>query len=189
MYRKYKLDYLENKSDVDFMYEVTKRRFNKKINTNDTLPNLYIVDGGILQINAALKALTELNINDLVTLIGLKKNNNHRTESIVLIDGSEIKLDKHSDLFAFLSNMQDEVHRYAITYFRNKRSKSQFVSILDKVEGIGEKYRNKIIEFFPNIIEIDKIPLDNLIQIIPEKVAIKLKKEIRRVLDDKNNSC
>lgn len=188
LYRKYKLDYLQQKSDFNFMYEVTKRRFHKKIVTNDFMPNVFVVDGGKIQISAALKALEELELTKIVTVIGLKKDNHHKTDAIVLSNYQEIKLDRFSDLYAFLSNLQNEVHRFAITYFRDKRSKSQFTSIIDKIEGIGKTYRNKILKFYPNILEIDNTSVENLSQIIPHKLAIKLKAAVKEIVNDKNNN-
>ena len=116
--RKYNLMTTKNASDYHFMIEVITRRYQRLVSQHQKLPNLIVVDGGKLQVNAALYALAQLQIN--IPLIGLKKDQKHKTDAIVLTNGDEIVLDRKSILYKFLANMQNDVHNYAISFLRDK---------------------------------------------------------------------
>lgn len=183
LYRKFNLDKMENKSDYHFMIESLKRRY-KNSNSIDQLPNLLIVDGGKIQISAAQKALNELNITT-IKIIGLKKDKHHKTHSIINSNYDEICLDKNSSLYFLLCNMQEEVHRFAITYFREKRIKSQMSTFLDGIEGFGVSSRNKIISIYPNVYNLKDANVQTLQQIIGNKKAIILKEKIKELIGNK----
>ena len=104
-YRKYKLDETKLKSDFHYMQEVIYRRYHQLLTSNSKYPDLIIVDGGQIQVHAAMISLSELGLQNIIPVIGLKKNQHHQTSCIVLSDGSEIELDKKSNVFLFLSHV------------------------------------------------------------------------------------
>ena len=177
-YRRYNLNEDNITSDFHYMQEVIYRRYSRFVNDLKSLPSLIIVDGGAIQVNAALISLKKLGIKNQVNLIGLKKDNNHRTESIIKSDGTEIKLDKKSNLFLFLTNMQDEVHRFAIDFYRSKHLKSNFKTFLDTIEKIGPKTKKKILDSYPTLNDLKTVSLKELSQIISEKIAIEIKNKL-----------
>ena len=185
-YRKFNLTSEENKSDYQYMYEVIKRRYSRQIKNNQLLPELIIVDGGKIQVSAANLALSELNLTSQIAVIGLKKNSKHKTHSIIDANFNEIELDNKTNVYWFLSNIQEEIHRFVINFFRTKRNKSLFVSLLDGVKGIGSVTKNKILTIYPNILEIDNVDVKILCQIMPEKIAIELKDKIKNYLKESN---
>ncbi len=172
-YRKYKIS-TENKDDLSAMKEVVYRRYYKVLLENLQKPDLIIVDGGPLQINAVKEIIDSLNIN--IKVIGLKKDDHHRTSSIVLDNNEEIILPKDNGLFLYLTKMQDEVHRFAISYHRDIKSKGSIESILENIEGIGEKRRKKLLKKYGSVNKMKEAPIEQLEQIIPKNVAIELKK-------------
>jgi len=172
-YRKYKIS-LEKNDDYNTMKEVIYRRYQRALVEKSELPDLIIVDGGINQINACLDTLKLLNLN--IKVCGLKKNDKHRTNE--LIDGdnySTIELDRDSNVFHFLTSIQDEVHRFTINYHKTLRSKGSISSILDSVDGIGNIRRKELIKKFGNIKNIKNASIEELTKIIPEAVAKDLK--------------
>ena len=139
MYRKYKIKTVVGANEAATMYEVVQRRYKD----GNNLPDLIIMDGGAIQVNSCLKALEE--IKQSIPVLGLIKNDKHQTESL-LFDNKIIPLDKKSYAFKLLEQIQEEVHRYAITYFRNQHSKSTFLSSLDKIKGIGKVKKAQILK-------------------------------------------
>ena len=125
--------------------------------------------------NAANQALSELGITNM-KVCGLAKDDNHRTRAFITPEFKEIEMKKDSKLFLFLMKMQDEVHRFAITFFKNKKAKSMVSSILDEVSGLGEVRKKRLLTIYKTIDEIKKAPLEQLSQIMPKNVAIELLK-------------
>ena len=183
LYRRYNLEYMEQKSDFHFMKEVINRRFSKMIANNYELPNIFIVDGGKIQLNAAYEVLKNLKLEDKVCLIGLEKDNHHKTKNIVTINET-ITLEKNSDLYLFLSTIQDEVHRFVISYFQNKSLKSKLSTFLDDIDGLGNKTKDKILRIYPNLADIKNVTIETLEQIMPKKVALKLKQKVMEVFNN-----
>ena len=142
-YRKFKVKTVEGADDARTMYEIVKRRYSRLKKENEKMPDLIIMDGAINQINFAKKALDEVNVD--IKILGLVKDDNHRTDHL-LFNGEEIKIDKRSNLFYFLEGIQDEVHRYAITFFRTLHGKSAIASVLDSIKGIGKVKKMQILE-------------------------------------------
>lgn len=166
----YRLFRLEDKmSDVDSMKEVVYRRYFRILKDNLLMPDLLIVDGGITQINAAKSIIDSLNIDLLV--VGLKKDEHHNTSALVTSDNVELAVDKSSELFFFLSRMQEEVHRYAINYHKKLRSKSQTRSILDDIVGVGPARKAYLLEKFGDIDGIKAANLEELSLVVPKAVA------------------
>lgn len=171
MYRKYKIS-TETKDDLSAMKEVIYRRYYKCLLENLPLPNLIIVDGGETQINVAKEIISSLKLN--IKIIGLKKDNKHRTKYI--IDESYNIIDVSNELFLYLTRMQDEVHRFAITYHRNIKSKGSLSSILENVSGIGEKRRKQLLKKYSSLEKIKNASIEELSKVIPKEIAINLQK-------------
>ena len=167
-YRKYKIS-INIKDDLSAMKETIYRRYYKVLLEKLVKPDLIIVDGGKLQVQVTKDVLNSLNLN--IKVIGLKKDEKHRTNIIVNDDLEEIPLPKDNNLFLYLTRMQDEVHRFVITYHRNIKSKGLISSILDNIEGIGEKRKNELLKKYGSIAKIKEASIDDLSKIIPEKVA------------------
>ncbi len=179
-YRKFKID-ANVKDDLKAMEEVIYRRYYRLLMEQGKMPDLIIVDGGETQVMAAHKILNDLNLN--ITLIGLKKDSHHRTSVIVNSDLTEIELDTHGHLFHFLTKIQDEVHRFAITYHRQIKNKGNLASILEMIPGIGAKRRQELLKKFSSLKKIKDASVEELSTVIPIDVA----KELKKYLSDVNN--
>ncbi len=171
-YRKYKIS-SEKNDDYHTMQEVIYRRYYKALLNKTELPDLIIVDGGINQINAALEVLNSLKLN--IRVCGLRKNDKHRTNE--LIDGNTLEvihLDATSNVFHYLTRIQDEVHRFTITYHKTIRSKGSIASVLDNIEGIGKVRKKELIKKYGSVAKMKNATLEELETIIPTNVAISL---------------
>ena len=168
-YRKYKISFDKN-DDYHMMQEVIFRRYEKAIIEKSKLPDLIIVDGADLQIKAAQGILNDLGLD--IKVIGLKKDDKHKTSIIVNSDLTTIPLDITSNVFLYLTRMQDEVHRFAISYHRQIRSKGSIASVLDNVSGIGPKRKKDLIKKYGSIKKMSEASLEELTKIIPENNAI-----------------
>ena len=172
LYRKYIIKQAETQDDLAYMKEVLYRRYSKLLKNEEALPDLIIVDGAKLQVEVANQILKGLRIDLLVNVIGLKKDDFHKTKSIVLKNYQEIALDKKSNLYFYLLNMQEEVHRFAISFFRQKHTKSLFSSELDNIEGLGNKRKALLMQTFNNIYEIKNATLEQLKQVVPLRTSL-----------------
>lgn len=160
-YRKYKIKTVDGADDYHTMQEVTERRYSRVLKDNLRKPNLIIADGGKTQVKAIKEVLDKLGITD-INLMGLVKDDKHRTRAIVDINGKEIPVDKKSNLFLLLEAMQNEVHRFAITFFKKVHTESALSSKLDDIEGIGKMRKQKLLEHFDSIEEMKKATLEEL---------------------------
>lgn len=184
-YRKYKIS-LDKNDDYHTMQEVIYRRYYRALVDKTELPDLIIVDGGINQINACLEVLTSLNLN--IRVCGLRKNDKHRTNDLIDSLGYRIiPLDKTSSVFHYLTRMQDEVHRYTISYHRTIRSKGAISSVLDNIEGIGAKRKKELIKTFGSLSKIRDAKLEELTAILPENIAIRLQEYLREKEEEKDH--
>lgn len=173
-YRKFKITSDVN-DDYSTMREVIYRRYFRVLKDNLPRPDLIIVDGGLGQLNVARSVLKELNLN--IATVGLKKDDKHNTASLLGLDPiEEIVIDKKSDLFLLLTRMQDEVHNFTISYHKQIRSKGAISSILDNIEGIGEKRKKELLKKYKSITKMKEASICELEEILPEKVAINLSK-------------
>ena len=176
-YRKYKIS-LDKNDDYHTMQEVIYRRYYRALVDKLELPDLIIVDGGINQIHACLEILNSLNLD--IRVCGLRKNDKHRTNDLIDSLGYRmIPLDKTSSVFHYLTRMQDEVHRYTISYHRTIRSKGAIGSILDNIEGIGTKRKKELIKTFGSVSKLKNASLEELTKILPENIAIRLQEYLR----------
>ena len=171
-FRKYKVS-VEVNDDYNTMKEIIYRRYYRALMEKSNLPELIIVDGGELQITAAKDVLESLNLP--IKVVGLKKNDKHRTNDLVDSNLETISIDRTSDLFHYLTRMQDEVHRYTINYHRTLRSKNSIASVLDEVEGIGPKRKKELIKKYGSLNKIKEASIEDLEKYLPLNVAKNLK--------------
>ncbi len=173
LYRKYKITQPNPQDDLASMREVLTRRFTRLKEENQKLPDLIILDGGYTQCQVGLEVKEEVGVD--IPLAGLMKNDKHETDSLINADTGElIPLERNSALFFLLMRMQDEIHRFAITYHRGKREKSVFKTIYDDVDGIGEKRKKRMLELYPTIESLQGVSKEELMQIIPESSAMEV---------------
>lgn len=171
-YRKYKVS-VEVNDDYNTMKEIIYRRYQRALVDRTSLPDLIIVDGGENQIRAAQEILELLHLE--IKVVGLKKNDKHRTNDLISSDLSVINIDRMSNVFHYLTRMQDEVHRFTITYHRTLRSKGSISSILDDIDGIGPSRKKALIKKFGSVSKIRNAELSELCEILPQNVAEELK--------------
>lgn len=180
-YRKYKID-VNVKDDLSAMKEVIYRRFYRALLEKSVLPDLIIVDGGALQISATLEVINSLKLD--ICVVGLVKDGKHKTSKLVLSDFTEVEI-KNRNLFVYLYKMQEEVHRFAITYHRNIKNKGMLESVLLNVPGIGEKRRKELLKKYPSIVKIKSASVDELSEILPFNVASSLLEFLNNRFDEK----
>lgn len=171
-YRKFKIS-LEKNDDYNTMKEVLYRRYYRMLMEKSERPDLLVLDGGENQIRAAREVLDSLNLN--IKMVGLKKNDKHRTNDLVDENLNIIPIERTSNLFHFLTRMQDEVHRFTINYHRQIRSKGSIQSVLDNIEGLGEKRRKTLIKKFGSLKAIKAASKEQLMEVIPEAIAENLR--------------
>jgi excinuclease ABC subunit C len=162
-YRKFNIKTVVGINDFASMKESVYRRYHSVITKNQALPQLVIIDGGKGQLNAALEALTELGIQDKVTMVGLAKN----IEELFFVgDSNSILLNWNSEAHKLIRNIRDEVHRFGIQFHRNKRSKGALETGLDHIEGIGPKTKEILLQYFKSANKVKKASPALLTEII-----------------------
>lgn len=177
-YRKYKVKTVVGADDYHTMAEVIYRRYTRVLKDNLRIPGLIIVDGGIPQVKAAKESLQKISTS--IPLIGLAKDDHHKTRAIITSDFKEITLDKKSNLFLLLESMQDEVHRFAITFFQKTHIKSTLESALDHIEGIGKSRKKALLNNFDSTEEIRNAKVEKLKALgFPEKVINNLIEQLK----------
>ena len=187
-YRKYKIKDVEGPDDYETMREVIRRRYTRVLKDNLPLPDLIVIDGGKGQMGAAADILeNELGLD--IPLCGLAKDTKHRTSE--LLYGSPpavVNLDRNSQEFYLIQRIQDEVHRFAITFHRQLRGKSAFKSELDNIPGVGEKRRRLLLRHFKSIQEIKSARQEELQKLgIPSPVAASVLSHLRGAEGSRDN--
>lgn len=169
-YRKYIIKTVEGADDYASMKEVVKRRYERLREENASLPDLIITDGGKGQMEAVRKALEEINMR--IPIAGLAKDKKHRTSEFLYgFPVQTIGLKQGTPLFKLFEQIQDEVHRFAITFHRQKRSKRQLASTLDDIKGIGQKTKQLLLVNLKSVKRIKDSTLEELIPIIGKAKA------------------
>lgn len=181
-YRKFKIKTVDGVDDYACMREVVYRRYYRLLMEGLKMPDMVIVDGGMGQIHAAKEVIDSLNLN--IVVCGLAKDDKHSTAMLLNDEGVKIDIHPKSHLFFLLTRMQDEVHRYAITFHKNVRNKSLVSSLLDDVEGIGPKRKKELLKHFKSLKKMKEASIEELTKVIPPKVA----KELYDSLHDGNIS-
>ena len=170
-YRKYNIKTVVGSDDYASMQEVVRRRYSRMQNEGTTLPDLIITDGGKGQMEVVREVIEEeLNLN--IPIAGLAKNDRHRTNELLFgFPQQTIALDVKSELFKVLTQIQDEVHRFAISFHRDKRSKSQLHSELDNIKGVGPKTKEVLLKKMKTVKRIKETDLQELTDIIGRSKA------------------
>ena len=169
-YRKYIIKTVEGPDDYASMKEVVRRRYQRAIDEESTLPDLIITDGGKGQMEAVRQVMEELHLT--IPIAGLAKDRKHRTSELLFgFPPQTIGLKQHSPLFKLLEQIQNEVHRFAITFHRDKRSKRQVASALGTIKGIGEKTKTALLKEFKSVKRIKEASLEEISAIAGEAKA------------------
>ena len=171
-YRKYKIKTVVGPDDYASMREVIRRRYGRVQRDGLTLPDLIVIDGGQGQVNIAKQVIQEeLGLD--IPIAGLQKNDKHQTHELLFGDPLEVvELSRNSQEFFLLQRIQDEVHRFAITFHRQLRSKNSFSSQLDGIEGLGPKRKQNLMKYFKSLTKIKEASVDEIVAVgIPRAVA------------------
>jgi excinuclease ABC subunit C len=172
-YKRFKIEGLNDQDDYASMHQVIKRRFTHYLAGDkgfDTKPDLLLIDGGINHAQTAVRALQELGLS--MNVFGMVKDDRHRTRALVTPEGSEIRIDNQQNIFALVGNIQEETHRFAISYHRNLRSKRLRYSRLDQIPGIGPKRKEELLKAFKSITAISQASLPELERLLPKDAAM-----------------
>ncbi|MFL2104915.1 excinuclease ABC subunit UvrC [Desemzia sp. FAM 23991] len=179
-YRKYNIKTVNGSNELATTQEVVRRRYTRLLKEGKPLPDLILMDGGKIQVNGAIDVLeNELGLS--IPVAGMVKDNKHRTASLIFGESHQIvPLEPTSQAFYLVQRVQDEVHRFAITFHRKVRSKNSVSSRLDRIEGIGPKRRKKIMTHFKSIKNIREASIEEITSIgVPLEVAKKIKEDIK----------
>ena len=179
LYRKYKIS-VDTNDDYGTMREVIYRRYFRVLKDKLERPDLILVDGGIGQVNVAREVISDLGMN--IPVAGLKKDDKHNTSMLLgRYPLEEIPIKKDSYLFLLLTKMQDEVHRYTITYHKDIRSKGALSSILDNIDGIGEVRKKNILKKYHTIDKMKDASIEELKEIMPENIAYNFLEYLKKI--------
>ncbi len=168
-YRKYKIS-SDVKDDLGAMKEVIYRRYYKVLMEDLTPPDVIVMDGGFNQVKIAVDIIRSLGLN--IRVIGLVKNDKHKTSSIIDEEGRVLNVKSDSNLFLFFSKIQEEVHRFAITYHRNIKAKGALSSVLDMVPGIGEVRKKELLKKFGSLKKMKEATVEELSEVLSHDVAV-----------------
>lgn len=171
-YKRFKLEGLRNQDDYASMRQVIKRRFAHYVAGDKgfaSAPNLLLIDGGINHARVAVEALRELELE--LPVFGMVKDDRHRTRALVTPEGQEIRIDNNQSIFSLIGSIQEETHRFAITYHRELRSKRLRYSELDNIPGIGPKRKQELLRKFKSLTAIRQADLFELERVLPRDAA------------------
>lgn len=178
-YRKYIIKTVEGPDDYASMQEVVRRRYTRILNEQGELPDLILTDGGKGQMEVVRQIIEdELQLN--IPIAGLAKDGRHRTSEVLYgFPPASIGIKQGTPLFHLLERIQDEVHRFAITFHRDKRSKSQVASALDSIQGIGEKRKAALLKAFKSVARIKQASLEELTEVVGNAAAKSIKENLK----------
>lgn len=171
-YKRFKLEGLSNQDDYASMHQILKRRFaHYKAGDKgfEEAPDLLLIDGGVNHARVAVTALQELELS--FPVFGMVKDDRHRTRALVTPEGQEIRIDNNQAIFSLIGNIQEETHRFAITYHRTLRSKRLRYSELDAIPGIGPKRKQELLRQFKSLTAIGNATLPELERLLPKDAA------------------
>ena len=184
-YKRFKLQGLTNQDDYASMHQVVKRRFSHYKDGDNGFsesPDLLLIDGGVNHARVALDALRELDVD--FPVFGMVKDDRHRTRALVTPEGQEIAIDGNPAVFSLIGNIQEETHRFAITYHRKLRSKRLRYSELDGIAGIGPKRKQDLLKKFKSISGISQASMMELERILPKDAATAVYQHFHREGED-----
>ena len=179
-YRKYNIKTVAGPDDYASMQEVVRRRYSRMMEEGTTLPDLIITDGGLGQMSVVREVVAdELHLS--IPIAGLAKDDRHRTNELLFGNPPKtIALKTDSELFHVLTQIQDEVHRYAISFHRDKRSKHALHSALDDIPGIGPATRDRLLKAFKSVKRIQEASIEDLEKIVGAVKALKIKEGLEK---------
>ena len=176
-YRKYRVKWVEGANDYGTMIEVVTRRYLRTLNEEFKKPDLILMDGGEIQVNACKEALSSIGID--IKVAGMKKDDNHDTDTLIFED-KEYPLNKHSELYRLLFEIQEEVHRFAITFHRSVKEKNLFHSVLDEIDGIGDILKARLLKEYKTVENIKNASDEELKSLgLSDKVISVLKEKLQ----------
>lgn len=177
-YRKYLIKTVVGPDDYASMQEVVRRRYSRILEEQGELPDLILTDGGKGQMEV-VRQVIEDELQLQIPIVGLAKNNRHRTSEVLFgFPPQTLGIKQGTPLFHLLENIQDEVHRFAITFHREKRSKSQIASALDHIKGIGDKRKTALLKTFKSVARIRQASLEEIAEVIGESAAKSVKESL-----------
>ena len=177
-YRKYLIKTVVGPDDYASMQEVVRRRYSRILEEQGELPDLILTDGGKGQMEV-VKQVIEDELHLQISIVGLAKNNRHRTSEVLFgFPPQTLGIKQGTPLFHLLENIQDEVHRFAITFHREKRSKSQIASALDHIKGVGDKRKTALLKTFKSVARIRQASLEEIAEVIGESAAKSVKESL-----------
>ncbi len=172
-YKRFKVDLCGNQDDYESMRQVLSRRFENYMNHEkgfDSKPDMLFIDGGVSHARVAEGVLAYMNLE--IPVFGMVKDDRHRTRALVTAKGEEIRIDNQQSIFAFIGNIQEETHRFAISYHRKLRSKRLKYSELDQIPGIGKVRKQELLKHFSSISAIKMASLNELEHYLPKNAAM-----------------
>ncbi|MGG3194672.1 excinuclease ABC subunit UvrC [Priestia aryabhattai] len=180
-YRKYKIKTVKGPDDYSSMREVVRRRYSRALKEGLPLPDLIVVDGGKGHL-AAVQDVLENELGLLVPTAGLVKDDKHRTSNLMIGEPPQIiPLERNSQEFYLLQRIQDEVHRFAITFHRQVRSKSAFQSVLDDIPGVGEKRKKALLKHFGSVKKLKEATVEDIRNSgVPQNIAEKIYETLQK---------
>lgn len=186
-YKRFKLQDMAGQDDYASMHQILTRRFTH-YKAGDKgfaeTPDLLLIDGGITHANVAIQALQALGLS--FPVFGMVKDNRHRTRALVTADGGEIGIDGNQSVFALVGNIQEETHRFAITYHRQLRSRRLKYSELDSIEHIGTKRKQELLKKYKSIAAIREAPLYDLERLLPRDAAMAVYKHFHPTKEEES---
>jgi len=171
-YKRFKIENMNNQDDYASMHQVLSRRFRHYVQQDkgfENAPDLILIDGGVIHAQTAVRALSEFSLN--FCTLGMVKDDKHRTRALVTPHGEEIGIDGQQAVFALVGNIQEETHKFAISYHRKLRSKRLKYSELDRIPGIGPKRKQDLLKQFKSILAISSASIEDLKRILPSDAA------------------
>ncbi len=187
-YKRFRIDDLPGQDDYASMAQVVTRRFSRYLSGDigfKTLPDLLLIDGGVSHALTALKALEGLGID--VPVFGMVKDNRHRTRALVTPQGEQIAIDTQPSVFSLIGNIQEETHRFAISYHRKLRSKRLRYSQLDGIPGIGPKRKEDLLKVYRSLTAISEATLSDLTRHLPQNAALAVYKHFHQNEEGQGN--
>ena len=172
-YKKFRIEALTDQDDYESMRQVVRRRFSHYKAGDagfDTAPDLLLIDGGVAHARAAVEALEQIGLS--MHVFGMVKDDRHRTRALVTPEGEEIRIDSNQTVFSFIGQIQEETHRFAITYHRQLRSKRLRYSELDSIPGIGPKRKEQLLKTFKSISAMSQASMEEFTRILPADAAM-----------------
>lgn len=180
-YRKYHIKTVVGANDYETMKELIYRRYLRVLMEDKEIPDLIVMDGGQIQVNACIETLSSLNLD--IPVMGIQKDNHHKA-TIIYFNNELINIDKNSPVFLLLADISQKVHDFAISFFRSTKAKGFFASALDEINGLGPKRKEQLIKHFITLDNIKKATVEEIIESgIPKSIA----KDIYNHFNSKND--